>query len=150
LHRGIEVGEHGNGKMEVGRRTRKAGAFGTGLLLPEYEVSPEKCLFSSLAHNCEAKEVRLRKVDEATADDVLWCDGLALGSPTAAAVDDDAAGEKPSRNPAGSRTRQWAWPSTNRFRVDGQKSRIRVRSVPPLAERSSPVQALPGRSSSRK
>jgi NAD(P)H dehydrogenase (quinone) len=27
-------------------------------------------------------EVRLRKVDEATADDVLWCDGLALGSPT--------------------------------------------------------------------
>jgi NAD(P)H dehydrogenase (quinone) len=27
-------------------------------------------------------EVRQRKVDEATADDVLWCDGLALGSPT--------------------------------------------------------------------
>jgi NAD(P)H dehydrogenase (quinone) len=27
-------------------------------------------------------EVRLRKVGEATADDVLWCDGLALGSPT--------------------------------------------------------------------
>jgi NAD(P)H dehydrogenase (quinone) len=27
-------------------------------------------------------EVRLRKVTEATADDVLWCDGLALGSPT--------------------------------------------------------------------
>src|SRR5580704_15225393 len=27
-------------------------------------------------------EVRLRKVDEATADDVIWCDGLALGSPT--------------------------------------------------------------------
>ena len=27
-------------------------------------------------------EVRLRKVDDATADDVLWCDGLALGSPT--------------------------------------------------------------------
>ena len=27
-------------------------------------------------------EVRLRKVEEATADDVLWCDGLALGSPT--------------------------------------------------------------------
>src|SRR6202165_1526484 len=27
-------------------------------------------------------EVRLRKVDEATAEDVLWCDGLALGSPT--------------------------------------------------------------------
>ncbi|HEV3344198.1 MAG TPA: flavodoxin family protein [Pirellulales bacterium] len=27
-------------------------------------------------------EVRLRHLDEATADDVLWCDGLALGSPT--------------------------------------------------------------------
>ncbi|HYV36503.1 MAG TPA: flavodoxin family protein [Gemmataceae bacterium] len=27
-------------------------------------------------------EVRLRKVDEATADDVVWCDGIALGSPT--------------------------------------------------------------------
>ncbi len=27
-------------------------------------------------------EVRLRKVDEAAADDVLWCDGLAVGSPT--------------------------------------------------------------------
>jgi len=27
-------------------------------------------------------DVRVRTVDEATADDVLWCDGLALGSPT--------------------------------------------------------------------
>ena len=27
-------------------------------------------------------EVRLRQVGEATADDVVWCDGLALGSPT--------------------------------------------------------------------
>ena len=27
-------------------------------------------------------EVRLRHLDEATAEDVLWCDGLALGSPT--------------------------------------------------------------------
>jgi NAD(P)H dehydrogenase (quinone) len=27
-------------------------------------------------------QVRLRKVEEAAADDVLWCDGLALGSPT--------------------------------------------------------------------
>lgn len=27
-------------------------------------------------------EVRLRKIDEASADDVLWCDGIALGSPT--------------------------------------------------------------------
>lgn len=27
-------------------------------------------------------EVRVRSVDEATADDVIWCDGLAVGSPT--------------------------------------------------------------------
>jgi NAD(P)H dehydrogenase (quinone) len=27
-------------------------------------------------------EVRLRRVDEATPDDIAWCDGLALGSPT--------------------------------------------------------------------
>jgi NAD(P)H dehydrogenase (quinone) len=27
-------------------------------------------------------EVRVRAVESATADDVLWCDGLALGSPT--------------------------------------------------------------------
>src|SRR5258706_1380960 len=27
-------------------------------------------------------EVRLRSVDEATADDVLWCDAIAVGSPT--------------------------------------------------------------------
>ena len=27
-------------------------------------------------------DVRLRGVDEATADDLLWCDGIAVGSPT--------------------------------------------------------------------
>jgi NAD(P)H dehydrogenase (quinone) len=27
-------------------------------------------------------EVRVRSVDEATAEDILWCDGLAVGSPT--------------------------------------------------------------------
>jgi len=27
-------------------------------------------------------EVRIRSVDEATAQDVIWCDGLAVGSPT--------------------------------------------------------------------
>lgn len=27
-------------------------------------------------------DVRLRSVDEATAEDVVWCDGLAVGSPT--------------------------------------------------------------------
>ena len=27
-------------------------------------------------------EVRVRNIDEATAEDVVWCDGLAVGSPT--------------------------------------------------------------------
>jgi NAD(P)H dehydrogenase (quinone) len=27
-------------------------------------------------------EVRLRSIDDATADDVVWCDGIAVGSPT--------------------------------------------------------------------
>ena len=27
-------------------------------------------------------EVRLKSVDQATAEDVVWCDGLAVGSPT--------------------------------------------------------------------
>ena len=34
------------------------------------------------AASIEAIEVRVRSIDEATADDVLWCDGLAVGSPT--------------------------------------------------------------------
>jgi NAD(P)H dehydrogenase (quinone) len=32
-------------------------------------------------HSAET-EVRLRSVDEATKDDILWCDGIAVGSPT--------------------------------------------------------------------
>ena len=27
-------------------------------------------------------EVRLKSIDEANRDDIFWCDGLALGSPT--------------------------------------------------------------------
>ena len=34
------------------------------------------------ARNIPGSEIRLRDVDSATADDVLWCDGLAVGSPT--------------------------------------------------------------------
>ena len=34
------------------------------------------------AQSLEGTEVRLRSVDEATAEDVKWCDGLAVGSPT--------------------------------------------------------------------
>lgn len=34
------------------------------------------------ARTVDDTEVRIRSVDEATADDVVWCDGLAVGSPT--------------------------------------------------------------------
>jgi NAD(P)H dehydrogenase (quinone) len=34
------------------------------------------------ANSIPRTEVRVRSVDEATADDVIWCDGLAVGSPT--------------------------------------------------------------------
>lgn len=34
------------------------------------------------ARSISGTEVRLKSVDEATADDVIWCDGLAVGSPT--------------------------------------------------------------------
>jgi NAD(P)H dehydrogenase (quinone) len=34
------------------------------------------------AEGVPGMEVRLREVDAATADDVVWCDGLAVGSPT--------------------------------------------------------------------
>ena len=34
------------------------------------------------ANTISGTEVRLKSVDEATADDVIWCDGLAAGSPT--------------------------------------------------------------------
>ena len=34
------------------------------------------------ARSISDTEVRLRSVDEATAGDVVWCDGLAVGSPT--------------------------------------------------------------------
>jgi NAD(P)H dehydrogenase (quinone) len=34
------------------------------------------------AHSVPQTEVRLKTVAEATADDLLWCDGIAVGSPT--------------------------------------------------------------------
>jgi NAD(P)H dehydrogenase (quinone) len=34
------------------------------------------------AEEVEGMDVRVRSVSEASADDVLWCDGLAVGSPT--------------------------------------------------------------------
>jgi len=34
------------------------------------------------AESISGTEVRLRDVETATADDVIWCDGVALGSPT--------------------------------------------------------------------
>jgi NAD(P)H dehydrogenase (quinone) len=34
------------------------------------------------AAEIDGMEIRLRSIGEATADDVVWCDGLAVGSPT--------------------------------------------------------------------
>jgi NAD(P)H dehydrogenase (quinone) len=34
------------------------------------------------ARSVPLTEVRLKNVDEATADDLVWCDGIAVGSPT--------------------------------------------------------------------
>jgi NAD(P)H dehydrogenase (quinone) len=34
------------------------------------------------AASLEGAEVRLKSVEEATADDVVWCEGIAVGSPT--------------------------------------------------------------------
>ena len=39
-------------------------------------------LVAAGANGIPGIDVRLRKVDDATAEDVLWCDGLAVGSPT--------------------------------------------------------------------
>ena len=34
------------------------------------------------ARSISGTEVRVLSIDEATADDVVWCDGIAVGSPT--------------------------------------------------------------------
>ncbi|MDW8434416.1 MAG: flavodoxin domain-containing protein, partial [Aquificaceae bacterium] len=34
------------------------------------------------AKRVEGTEVRLRSVEEATKEDVLWCEGMAVGTPT--------------------------------------------------------------------
>ena len=34
------------------------------------------------AQQVDETEVRIRNIDDATAEDVVWCDGLAVGSPT--------------------------------------------------------------------
>jgi NAD(P)H dehydrogenase (quinone) len=39
-------------------------------------------LVAAGAQRVSSVEVRVRKIDDATAEDVLWCDGLACGSPT--------------------------------------------------------------------
>ncbi len=45
-------------------------------------VATMAALVAEGAQSIPDTEVRLRPVDEAKADDVLWCDGLAVGSPT--------------------------------------------------------------------
>ena len=39
-------------------------------------------LVAAGARQIDGIEVRVRSVDQASADDVIWCDGLAVGSPT--------------------------------------------------------------------
>ena len=39
-------------------------------------------LIAEGAHRISETGVRIKSVEEATAEDVLWCDGLAVGSPT--------------------------------------------------------------------
>ena len=45
-------------------------------------VAKMAALVAEGAQRIAETEVRVRSVDEAQADDVLWCDGLAVGSPT--------------------------------------------------------------------
>ena len=45
-------------------------------------VAKMAALVGEGAQQVPETEVRLRHVDEATADDIVWCDGLAVGSPT--------------------------------------------------------------------
>ena len=39
-------------------------------------------LIADGARSIPNMEIRVIKIDEAKADDVIWCDGLAVGSPT--------------------------------------------------------------------
>ncbi|MGB8170208.1 MAG: flavodoxin family protein [Chthoniobacteraceae bacterium] len=45
-------------------------------------VAQMAALVGEGAQSVPDTEVRLRHIDEASADDVIWCDGLAVGSPT--------------------------------------------------------------------
>ena len=45
-------------------------------------VSKMAALVAAGAQSIPETEVRLRSVDEARPEDVIWCDGLAVGSPT--------------------------------------------------------------------
>ncbi len=45
-------------------------------------VAKMAALVAEGAQQVPGTEVRMRTVEEANADDVLWCDGLAVGSPT--------------------------------------------------------------------
>ena len=45
-------------------------------------VAKMAALVAEGAQRIADTEVRVRSVDDATADDVIWCDGLAVGSPT--------------------------------------------------------------------
>jgi NAD(P)H dehydrogenase (quinone) len=59
--------------------------LGKVLVLYDSKTGNTATMARHVAQGAEAvsqTEVRLRSVDDATDDDVRWCDGLALGSPT--------------------------------------------------------------------
>jgi NAD(P)H dehydrogenase (quinone) len=45
-------------------------------------VAKMAALVAEGARSISSTEVRVLSIDEATADDVVWCDGIAVGSPT--------------------------------------------------------------------
>jgi len=49
---------------------------------PARAVSHARRLVAEGAESIAGMEVRVRDVEAATAEDVRWCDGLAVGSPT--------------------------------------------------------------------
>lgn len=63
----------------------KPPRFGKILVLYYSEGGHTKTMAELVAEGARAvpqTEVRIRSVQEATADDVVWCDGIAVGSPT--------------------------------------------------------------------
>jgi NAD(P)H dehydrogenase (quinone) len=69
----------------IGRMEAQGGRPARVLVLYCSKTGNTKAMAELVAEGAagvEATEVRLKSVDEAAADDVQWCDGVAVGSPT--------------------------------------------------------------------